>query len=409
MFDAMDTLAQVSAGMIGGTISEPVKTGGSLGCSRDSKLGPGKIVSGNLADEENHLFHSITGGSVNSYSISSSNSDPYKSFFKKRYLDGSELFPERQKTKSIPSADDNVERSNNTSNNNNESYSNSNSNSGVNNNAIAPIINKSIALILAESAAVSSKVQGGHDSPVAAKLCKFQGCSEPSSKRSCYCPDHIGTRRCQFQGCTKCAQGGTLFCISHGGGRRCSHEGCCKAARDKLYCVSHGGGRRCQFDNCTRSAIGKSTLCTAHGGGKKCRADGCSKSAQSPTPFCVRHGGGRKCIVSGCSKVSRGKTSYCAGHGGIVDMQTKQRQLVGTVSAEVISSKTQDLAGFVRDNSQFCLPTMLPMNIGDDDTTTMYIHNVADTVMVVSNNLTATNDYDKIPISISNSNLDIPA
>lgn len=85
--------------------------------------------------------------------------------------------------------------------------------------------------------ALASLFSGGQ------KLCKFAGCKEPPSKRSCYCTEHVGTRRCQYAGCCKCAQGGTLFCIAHGGGRRCSYPGCAKAARDKQFCVGHGGGK----------------------------------------------------------------------------------------------------------------------------------------------------------------------
>jgi len=148
------------------------------------------------------------------------------------------------------------------------------------------------------------------------RMCKLEGCTSLSSKRSPYCIAHIGTRRCQFEDCSKCAQGNTKYCIAHGGGRRCTFPGCSKGARDRFFCAAHGGGKRCKIQGCSKSAVGGSKLCTAHGGGKRCQTPGCSKSAQSSTSFCVRHGGGRKCHVNGCTKVSRGKTEYCAAHGG---------------------------------------------------------------------------------------------
>jgi len=144
------------------------------------------------------------------------------------------------------------------------------------------------------------------------KLCRIQGCDEPSVARRPYCARHSGNRLCEHVGCNKCAQGSTRFCIAHGGGRRCTFPGCDKGARDKFFCAAHGGGKRCKFDGCNKSAVGGSSLCTAHGGGRRCAIDGCDKSAQSSTKYCVKHGGGKKCAQDGCEKVARGRTQYCA-------------------------------------------------------------------------------------------------
>jgi len=144
------------------------------------------------------------------------------------------------------------------------------------------------------------------------KICRIEGCDEPTSARRPYCTKHSGNRLCEHEGCGKCAQGSTRFCIAHGGGRRCTVPGCDKGARDKLFCAAHGGGKRCRAEGCSKSAVGGSSLCTAHGGGRRCSIEGCDKSAQSSTNFCVKHGGGKKCAHEGCGKVARGRTQYCA-------------------------------------------------------------------------------------------------
>jgi len=158
-----------------------------------------------------------------------------------------------------------------------------------------------------------SAARGGSEN---GKICKIDGCDQPSFPKRPYCEKHSGNRICEHPGCPKCAQGCTRFCIAHGGGRRCTFPGCDKGARDKFFCAAHGGGKRCRHEGCTKSAVGGSSFCTAHGGGRRCAVDGCDKSAQSSTKFCVKHGGGKKCAQEGCDKVARGRTSYCAAHGG---------------------------------------------------------------------------------------------
>lgn len=149
------------------------------------------------------------------------------------------------------------------------------------------------------------------------KICRIEGCNDPSVSRRPYCTRHTGNRICEYAGgCKKCAQGATRFCIAHGGGRRCTFPGCDKGARDKFFCAAHGGGKRCKMEGCNKSAVGGSKLCTSHGGGRRCAVEDCVKSAQSSTKFCVKHGGGKKCAHEGCFKVARGRTNFCASHGG---------------------------------------------------------------------------------------------
>ena len=157
------------------------------------------------------------------------------------------------------------------------------------------------------------------------KVCRIQGCDEPSVLRRPYCTKHSGNRLCEHNGCNKCAQGSTRFCIAHGGGRRCTFPGCDKGARDKFFCAAHGGGKRCKADGCNKSAVGGSSLYTADGGGRRCAVDGCDKSAQSSTKYCVKHGGGKKCCHEGCEKVARGRTQYCAAVSFVISLPPAQQ------------------------------------------------------------------------------------